>query len=146
MTRDLTAAWDFLVGATHARQRLATARPLIWEKARLPTAERTFVLRGSPGGGRERPPDEEDADFITIRISIETLLPDGRRLDSCVDLVAGPRRWLVRPYIAFGDALEQPLWEGQVIDRDDPTGFADAVDAAAQALLEATMSLDFAAI
>jgi hypothetical protein len=146
LASDLTAAWEFLTGATRARLRLATARPLIWAKTRLPTAEHTTILRLSPARGNDQPTVEPATDFITIRISIETLLQDGRRLASCVDLVAGRRRWFVRPYIALGDALDRPLWEGQVADRDDSAGFADAADAAAQALLEATLSLDVAAI
>ncbi|MGD0122416.1 MAG: hypothetical protein ABSC46_07640 [Candidatus Limnocylindrales bacterium] len=146
MARDLTAAWEFLTGATRARQRLATARPIIWDKARLPTAEHTAILRTPPTGDRGRPPGAADTDVITIRVSLETLLKDGRRLASCVDLVAGPRHWRVRPYIVLGDATERPLWEGQSIDREDWTGFADAVDSAAYAVLEATVNLEFAAI
>ena len=137
MARDLTAAWEFLTGATRARQRLAAARPLIWNRARLPTAEHTAILRSPLDAGSEA---------ISIRVSLETLLKDGRRLASCVDLVAEPRRWRVRPYIALGDVTERPLWEGQAIDREDSTGFADAVDSAAYAVLEATLNLDFAAI
>jgi hypothetical protein len=137
LARDLSAAWEFLTGATRARQRLAAARPLIWDKARLPTAEHTAILRSSP---------DADTEVISIRVSLETLLKDGRRLASCVDLVAEPQRWRVRPYIVLGDAMERPLWEGQTIDRDDSTGFADAVDSAAYAVLEATLNLDFAAI
>lgn len=136
MARDLTAAWEFLTGATRARQRLAAARPLIWDRARLPTAERIAILRSSPA----------DAEVISIRVSLETLLKDGRRLASCVDLLAEPHRWRVRPFIVLGDATERPLWEGQAIDREDSTGFADAVDSAAYAVLEATLNLDFASI
>ena len=146
MARDLTAAWDFLTAAARARQRLATARPLIWDKARLPTAEHAVILRTSPAVGRERAPDTAEPEQITIRISLETHLTDGRRLLSCLDLVAGARRWQALSYISLGDAAGQLLWEGQAIDRDDSAGFADAIDAAAYGLLEATMSLDFAAI
>lgn len=145
MAHDLTAAWEFLTAATRARQRLAVARPLIWDKARLPTAEHVAILRSSAAGDRGRPPGA-DAEVISIRVSLETLLKDGRRLASCVDLVAEPQRWRVRPYIVLGDAAERPLWEGQAIDQEDSTGFADAVDSAAYALLEATLNLDFAAI
>ena len=63
-----------------------------------------------------------------------------------MELTAGPRNWRVRPYVAFADATERPLWEGQAADREDSSGFADMADAAANAALEATMSLDFAAI
>jgi hypothetical protein len=146
MARDLTAAWEFLTGATRARQRLATARPLIWDKARLPTAEHTAILRTSPAGDRAgRPPGAADTDVITIRVSLETHLKDGRRLSSCVELVAGPRHWRIWPYIVIQDATEETLWDGQAIDREDSTGFVDAVDSAAYAVLEATMNLDFAA-
>ena len=138
MARDLTAAWEFLNGATRARQRLAAARPLIWDRVRLPTAEHVAILRSAPAGA--------GAEVISIRVSLETLLKDGRRLASCVDLVAEPQRWWVRPYIVLGDATERPLWEGQAIDREDSTGFADAVDSAAYAVLEATLNLDLAAL
>ena len=160
MARDLTAAWEFLTGATRARQRLATARPLIWDKARLPTAEHTAILRTSPAGDRAGrapgaaatsgltlmvAPGAADTDVITIRVSLETHLKDGRRLSSCVELVAGPRHWRIWPYIVIQDATEETLWDGQAIDREDSTGFVDAVDSAAYAVLEATMNLDFAA-
>lgn len=146
MARDLTAAWEFLTGATRARQRLATARPMIWDRARLPTAEHTTVVRPLPAGDRGPAPGPTDTDPITIRVSVETHLKDGRRLVSGVDLMAGPRRWRVRPFVALADAPERPLWQGQAIDREDSTGFADLVDSAANAVIEATMSLDFAAI
>lgn len=146
MARDLTAAWEFLTAATRARQRLATARPLIWDRARLPTAEHTAIVRTAPAGERGWPAGGRETDQIAIRVSLETVLKDGRRLISCLELAASPRRWRARPYIALGDSAEGPLWEGQAVERDDYTGFADAVDSAAYALLEATTSLDFAAI
>ena len=146
MARDLTAAWEFLSGATRARQRLATARPLIWDRARLPTAEHTTILRTSPSDDRGQTPAAADIDPITIRVSIETHLKDGRRLVSCVELVAGPRQWRVRPYVALTDAIDRPLWEGQAVDREDSTGFAEVADSAAYAVIEATLNLDFAAI
>jgi hypothetical protein len=139
MARDLTAAWEFLTAATRARQRLATARPLIWDKARLPTAEHTAIVRTAPAGAGE-------TDRIAVRVSLETLLKDGRRVISCLELAASPQRWRARPFIAFGDAAEGSLWEGQAVEGDDYAGFADAVDSEAYALVEATTSLDFAAI
>jgi len=144
MARDLTAAWEFLTAVTRARQRLASARPLICEKARLPTAEHMTILRTVPEVNPSRPGNSSDAEQITIRVSLHTHFPDGRRLISAVDVSAGPRRWRVRPFTALVDSTERLLWEGQTLERDDWSGFADAVDSAANALLETTLRLDFA--
>jgi hypothetical protein len=145
LASDLSAAWEFLAGVTRARQRLATARHLIWERANLPTAEHT-VVGGSPAHADERPPESDATDPIAVIVSVETLLKDGRRLVTCVELTAGPRLWRIRPYVALADATDRPIWEGQAMDRDDSAGFADMADAAASAVVEATLSVDFSAI
>jgi hypothetical protein len=146
MARDLTAAWEFLNAVTRARERLASARPAIWEKARLPTAEHMAVLRIVPEVNPSRPGNGPDAEHIAIRVSLDTHLKDGRRLISCVDVSASPRRWRVQPYITLTDSGDSLFWEGQALERDDSSGFADAVDAATNGLLDATLSLDFAAL
>jgi hypothetical protein len=144
MARDLTVAWEFLRAVVRGRQRLASARPVIWEKARLPTAQHTAVLTLPPtaDGTYASPPAETDQ--IAVRVTLETQLKDGRRLISCLDVAASLRRWRVQPYITLVDGTERSVWQGQAVERDDSTGFADIVDSAAQSLLNATTSLDFA--
>jgi hypothetical protein len=146
MARDLTVAWEFLSAIARGRQRLASARPVIWEKARLPTAERTVVVTSSPIGDRTYASTPAGADEIAVRVTLETHLKDGRRLISCLDVAASPRRWRVRPYITLIDGAERSVWQGQAVERDDSAGFGDLVDSAAQSLLNATTSLDFAEI
>lgn len=146
MARDLAAAWELLTAVTRARQQLAAARPLIWEKARLPTAEHTVIVRASADGDRWRASNVNGTDQVVMRVSLETHLPDGRRLTSCLDIVAGPRHWRAQPYITLADGVEQLIWEGQASERDDPADFAESVDSAARSLLAATMSLDFSDI
>jgi hypothetical protein len=146
MARDLTVAWEFLTAVARGRQRLASARPVIWEKARLPTAEHTAVLPSFPVGDRLHPATPTETDQIAVRVTLETHLKDGRRVISCLDVVARPKRWRVHPYITLVDRTERSVWQGQPVERDDSTGFADVVDAVAQSLLEATTSLDFGEI
>jgi hypothetical protein len=52
----------------------------------------------------------------------------------------------VRPFVNLEDGSDRLLWEGQALEREDSSGFADAVDAATNAVLETTMGLDFAEI
>ncbi|MGD0019180.1 MAG: hypothetical protein ABSD62_07985 [Candidatus Limnocylindrales bacterium] len=141
MSRDLTAAWELLNAVTRARQQLASARPMIWERERLPTAERTVIVKASADGDRWR--HVNGGDQIVMRVSVETHLRDGRRLTSCLDIVATPKRWYAQPYITLASDTEQILWEGVRVDRDDPSGFAEHVDSAARNLLDATMGMDF---
>jgi hypothetical protein len=146
MARDLTVAWDLLTAVTRARQQLASARPLIWEKARLPTAEHTIIVKASADGDRWKQSGSSGTDQIVMRVSLETLLADGRRLTSCLDIVASPRRWRTQPYITLADGVEKLIWEGQTSEREDPASFAESVDSAAKSLLTATMGLDFSDI
>lgn len=146
MARDLSVAWELLTAVTRARQQLATARPLIWEKARLPTAEHTQIVKASADGGRWRASSAIDADQVIMRVSLETHLGDGRRLTSCLDIVASPRRWVTQPYITLADGTERLLWEGKAAEREDSADFAESVDSAARSLLNATMGLNFADI
>jgi len=146
MARDLSVAWDLLTAVTRARQQLASARPLIWEKAHLPTAEHTVIVKASADGDRWRQSNVNGTDQIVMRVSLETHLMDGRRLTSCLDIVAGPRRWRAQPYITLADGVEKLIWEGQTSEREDPQDFAESVDLAAKSLLTATMDLDFSDI
>lgn len=141
MPRELTVAWELLNAVTRARQQLAAARPMIWDRARLPTAERTIILRATAEGSRWRP--DADGDRMVMRVSVEAHLLDGRRLTSCLDVIVSPERWSVQPYILLADGREQLLWDGPIDERDDTTGFLESVDAAARSLLRATMRLDF---
>ena len=136
MSRDLSPAWELLSVVTRARQQLATARPLIWEKARLPTAERTQILNSKAGG----------TDQVLMRVALETHLPDGRLVSSCLDIVATPRRWRTQPYITLNNGTDWLVWEGASAERDDATAFAQSVDAAARSLLSETLSIDFEAL
>jgi hypothetical protein len=136
MSRDLSPAWELLSVVTRARQHLATARPAIWEKARLPTAERTQIVRSTAAGG----------DQIVMRVALETHLGDGRLVTSCLDIVASPRRWRVQPYITLDNGTEWLVWEGAATERDDSTAFAQAVDSATRSLLSETMNVDFKAL
>jgi hypothetical protein len=144
MARDLTVAWEFLSAVARGRQRLAAARPVIWDKARLPTAQHTAVLTLPTTADRAYPSAPADVDQIAVRVTLETHLKNGRRLISCLDVVASLRRWRVQPYITLVDGTERSVWQGQAVERDDSTGFADIVDTAAQSLSNATTSLDFA--
>jgi hypothetical protein len=141
MSRELTVAFELLNAVTRARQQLSSARPMIWERARLPTAEHTVIVDASADGSRWRRNGETDQ--IVMRVSVETHLMDGRRLTSCLDIVASPNRWRAQPYITLADGIEQTLWEGQTSEREDPVGFVESVDSAAKSLLSATMRLDF---
>jgi hypothetical protein len=146
MARDLTVAWELLTAVTRARQHLATARPLIWEKAHLPTAEHTIIVKAPADGIRRQESSVNATDQVVMRVSLETHLVDGRRLMSCLDIVASPHRWKAQPYITLADGVERRIWEGQSADKDDPSSFAESVDSAARSLLDATMSLDFSDI
>jgi hypothetical protein len=146
MARDLTVAWELLTAVTRARQQLAAARPMIWEKARLPTAEHTVIVKASVDGDRWRRSNVNGTDQVVMRVSLETHLADGRRLMSCLDIVASPRRWQAQPYITLADGTERLIWEGQTSEKEDSTNFADSVDSATRSLLDATMDLDFSDI
>lgn len=146
MARDLSAAWELLSAVTRARQQLSTARPLIWEKSRLPTAERTIIVKASADGERWGSSNVNGTDQVVMRVSLETHLKDGRRLMSCLDIVASPRLWQAQPYITLADGIERLIWEGQASGKEDSTSFAESVDSATQSLLTATMDLDFAEI
>ena len=146
MSRDLTVAWELLTAVTRARGLIATARHLIWEKARLPTAERTFVVAASADSERWQRSNGNGPDQVVVRVALETHLKDGRRLTSCLDIVVGPTRWRTLPYITLAGGAADLLWEGQATERDDSDGFVDVVDAATRSLLDATLSLDLAAI
>jgi hypothetical protein len=141
MSRDLTAAWELLNTVTKARQQLSSARHLIWDRERLPTAERTVIVKASADGDRWREVGGEDQ--VILRIIIETHLKDGRRLTSCLDIVATPKRWFAQPYITLAGDEEKILWEGIRAERDDPAGFAEQLHSAARDLLEATLGMNF---
>jgi hypothetical protein len=141
MPRDLTAAWELLNAVARARQQLSSARPLIWERERLPTAERWAIVKAGGGGDRWLQP--AGVEQVVLRVSLETHLADGRHVTSCLDIVATPKRWFTQPYITLAGATERLLWEGSRSARDDPSGFADQVDDAARELLDATMKIDF---
>jgi hypothetical protein len=143
MARDLTVAYDLLTAVTRARQQLASARPLIWDKARLPTAEHTIIVKASADGERWTRSNPNGADQIVMRVSLETHLKDGRRVTSCLDIATSPDRWRAQPYITLSNDVERLVWEGQPADREDADGFAESVDAAARSLIEATLRLDF---
>ena len=140
MARDLAATWELLTAVTRARQQLASARPLIWEKARLPTSEHTQIVKASAAGERWSRTNN-GADQVVMQVSVETLLKDGRRLASCLDIVASPQHWTTQPYITLGG--QQLIWEGSASQREDPAGLAESVDSAARSLLDATMKVDF---
>lgn len=141
MARDLTVAWELLTAVTRARQALASARPLIWERARLPTAEHFLIFKAT--ADRRLLEAGTGPDEVVVKVSLETHLMDGRRLNSCLDIVASPSRWRALPYITLADGGEHIFWEGPATDRDDAAGFWEFVDTAAQSLLNATMALDF---
>jgi hypothetical protein len=143
MARDLAATWELLTAVTRARQQLASARPLIWEKARLPTSEHTQIVKASAAGERWSRTNN-GTDQVVMRVSLETLLKDGSRVSSCLDIVAGPQHWTTQPYITLGG--QRLIWEGSTSQLEDPAGFAESVDSAARSLLDATMSIDFTAI
>ena len=146
MARDLSAAWELLSAVTRARQQLSTARPLIWERSRLPTAERTMIVKASADGERWGRSNVNGTDQVVMRVSLETLLADGRRVTSSLDIVASPRRWTAQPYITLGGQVERLIWEGKPSAREDSSGFAESVDSAARSLLDATLKLDLADI
>lgn len=146
MARDLAVAWELLTAVTRARQQLAAARPLIWDKARLPTAEHTVIVKASADGDRWRRSNVNGTDQVVMRVSLETHLKDGRRVMSCLDIVASPRRWQAQPYITLADGTERLIWEGRASEKEDPASFAESVDSAAKSLLDATMDLDFSDI
>lgn len=141
MSRELTVAWELLNAVARARQQLATVRPMIWERERLPTAERMVIVKASADGDRWRQSDGDDR--VVIRVSVETHLRDGRRVTSCLDIVATPQRWFAQPYITLAGEKEQLLWEGPRSEQDDPAAFVESVDTAAKNLLDATMGIDF---
>jgi hypothetical protein len=143
MARDLTVAWELLTAVTRARQQLAAARPLIWDKAHLPTAERMAIVKASADGDRWRRSNTNGVDQVVMRVSLETHLKDGRRVTSCLDIVASPRRWQAQPYIKLADGTERLIWEGQACENEDPAGFTESIDSAARSLLDATLGLDF---
>jgi hypothetical protein len=142
MARDLTVAWELLTAVTRARAQLASARPMIWEKARLPTSEHTLIVKAS-AIERWKHVSINGTDQVVMRVSLETLLKDGRRLASCLDIVASPRHWTAQPYITLADGVNRLIWEGKASEKDDPASFAETVDRAAKSLLDATMKLDF---
>jgi hypothetical protein len=94
MARDLAATWELLTAVTRARQQLASARPLIWEKARLPTSEHTLIIKASAAGERWSHTNN-GSDQVVMRVSLETLLKDGRRLASCAESVDSAARSLL---------------------------------------------------
>jgi hypothetical protein len=143
MARDLTVAWELLTAVMRARQQLSAARPLIWDKAHLPTAERMAIVKASTDGDRWRQSNADGADQVVMRVSLETHLKDGRRVTSCLDIVASPRRWQAQPYIKLTDGIERLIWEGRTSEKEDPARFADSVDSATKSLLDATVALDF---
>ncbi|MGA3030716.1 MAG: hypothetical protein ABSE58_08280 [Candidatus Limnocylindrales bacterium] len=146
MARDLTVAWELLMVVTRARQILATARPQIWEKARLPTAEHFTIVKASDDRGPWREWNLNGPEAVVVRVSIETLLTDGRRLASCLDVVAGPTRWLALPYIMLTERVPRLVWAGPTTELDESAGFAGFVDSAANSLVKATVELDFGGV
>lgn len=143
MARDLTVAWELLVAVARARQILATARPQIWQKARLPTAEHLSIVKASADRGPWREWNLSGPESVIVRLSLETLLVDGRRLTSCLDVVTSPTRWLALPYIMLADQPPQLVWAGPTTELDESAGFAGFVDSAASNLVKATLELDF---
>jgi hypothetical protein len=141
MSRELIVAWEVLDAVTRARQQLAAARPMIWERSHLPTAEHTIVLRATTEGSRWRP--SADGNTFVIRVSVEVHLPDARRLTSCLDVIVAPDRLSVHPYITLTDGREALLWDGASDERHDTIGLLETVDAAARSLLRATMRVDY---
>jgi hypothetical protein len=136
MSRDMTVAWELLTAVERARQQIAKARPQIWERFRLPTAEHTSIGLASADGER-----------VVLRVSLETHLADGRLAHSCLDVAVGSSRWRVQTYILLtGGATSTFLWQGQSEERDDTTGFLAMVESVTQGLIQATLSMDFAAI
>jgi hypothetical protein len=145
MSRDLSVAWELLAAVASARQQLSSARPRIWEAARLPTAESAILVKSSDNGRYHSSPAAPSDDEVMMRVSLETHLADGRRVNSCLDIVVGPQRWRAKPYITLAGKASEIIWEGKPSDRDDSSGFSEAVDTATQSLVKATMGLDFAA-
>lgn len=146
MSRDLSVAWELLTAVTRVHRQLAAARPQIWERFRLPTAEHTSIM-SVPSEPDQLGHTDPAGDHVAVRVSLDTHLPDGRLLSSCLDITVGPRRWRTQPYIALsGGAAHTFLWEGQAVERDDTTGFIEMIDSVTQSLLQATLGLDFGAI
>lgn len=137
MSGEMMAAWQLLTAVARARQQLSSTRPVIWQRARLPTADHAVIL----------PPAETPAgaaDQVVVRVSLETHLPDGRRVISCLDVTAKPDTWRVRPYIELSDRQNQLIWDGQFVESANPKELAGLLDRATQALISATLGLDFA--
>jgi len=145
MSGEMTAAWQLLTAVARARQQLSATRPLIWERARLPTAEHAVIVRptdvGAPRAGATSMAAE-----VVMRLTLETHLADGRRLTSCLDVVAAPNRWRARPYIELGNGPGELIWQGEVVECGDLPDLVDALDRATQALVTATLGLDFATL
>ena len=146
MSRDLSVAWELLTAVTRVHKQLAAARPQIWERFRLPTAEHTTIV-SVPSEPDQLGRTDPSGDHVAVRISLDTHLPDGRLLSSCLDITVSAHRWRTQPYIALsGGATTTFLWQGQAVERDDTTGFVEMIDSVTQSLLRATMGMDFGAI
>lgn len=146
MARDLTVAWELLTAVTRARAVLASVRPMIWEKARLPTAEHFLIVKPSGDRGPLQESSVNGTEAVVMRVSIETLLLDGRRLSSCLDILVSPNRWLAQPYIMLADKASQLVWAGQTTQRADSADAFGFMDSAARSLVDATIGLDFASV
>ena len=141
MPREMVMTWELLDAITRARQQLAAARPMIWERCHMPTAEHTAILRVVTDGAHWRP--AADGDRFLIRVWIEVVMPDARHMSSCLDFVVAPDTFSIRPYISLVDGREHLLWDGAPEVRHDTQGLLELVDFAARNLLRATMRVDF---
>jgi hypothetical protein len=144
MSGEMTAAWQLLTAVARARHQLSATRPQIWERARLPTAEHAVIVR--PAEGAPRAGAASMAAEVVMRLTLEMHLQSGRRLTSCLDVVAAPNRWRATPYIEYEDGTGELVWQGQMVECGDLPELVDALDRATQSLIEATLSLDFAAL
>jgi hypothetical protein len=145
MSGEMTAAWQLLTAVARARQQLSSTRPLIWERARLPTAEHAVIVRPTDGGAPRAGASGMAAEVV-MRLTLETHLANGRRLTSCLDVVAAPNRWRASPYIELADGSGELVWQGQIVECDDLIALVDALDKATQALISATLEVDFASL
>jgi hypothetical protein len=145
MSGEMTAAWQLLTAVARARQQLSSTRPLIWEKARLPTAEHAVIVKPADVG-TSRAGTTGMAAEVVMRLTMEMQLQSGRRLTSCLDVVAAPNRWRARPYIEYGDGTGELVWQGEMVECGDLPDLVDSLDRATQALIAATLDLDFAAL